>query len=108
MAFDFSNLKASLTNKEWVISSLQYLTGWTLLLLFLWSFVLPFFISNLPSLPFLLPVIVVTFFTHALIGVRPTLRRYHLYRPFVDFLILPFWLFACVIFVWTYLGFVGQ
>ena len=108
MAFDFSTLKAHLTSKELVISSLQYLTGWILLFLFLWSFVLPFFVPNLPSFPFILPVIVVTFFTHALIGVRSTLRRYYLYRPFVDFLLLPFWLFACAAFVWTYLGFVGQ
>ena len=56
--------------KERLLSSIQYATGWLL-----------------------------TFFTHAAIGVRSTALRYHIWRRWVDWVFLAVWLIACAAFV---------
>jgi len=90
--------------REKILSGVQYATGWLLIFLFGWGFILPFFFFNLPSHPLLFPSLIVTFFTHAVIGVRSTTLKYRLWRPVLDGLFLILWLLASVIFLYTYFG----
>src|SRR3990172_1479803 len=101
----FGLLKARITSKEWVLSSFQYATGWLLMILFIYGFVLQFFIEEVPYIPVLsdyfVTLLMVTFFTHAMLGIRSTTIRYHVYRPWLDLAFLPLWIFICVTFVLT-------
>lgn len=85
--------------KERLLSYLQYATGWLLIFLFGYSFVLPVFLDNLPAVPGIFPALILTFFTHAAIGVRSTALRYHIWRRWVDWVFLAVWLIACAAFV---------
>ncbi|NIT03592.1 hypothetical protein GTO10_01490 [Candidatus Saccharibacteria bacterium] len=98
-----STIKARFRNKEWVLSSLQYLTGWILVVVFLWGFALPLFEINLPSYPILFPTLMFTFFTHATLGIRSTTVRYKLWRPWLDLLFLMLWIFSMTAFAVVYL-----
>lgn len=86
--------------RERLLSSIQYATGWLLLLLFGYGFVLPIFVENLPSSSLIFPALVLAFFTHATLGVRSTTHRYRLWRPWLDGIFLGLWLLACGAFVW--------
>ncbi|MEX0587506.1 MAG: hypothetical protein WD940_01870 [Patescibacteria group bacterium] len=86
--------------KEKTLSGIQYATGWLLLLTFGYGMILPLFVSNLPSIPLLFPVLILTFFTHAILGVRSTTLRYKLWRPWLDWLFLVLWILACGAFIW--------
>lgn len=97
------NLRTRLTNREWVLSSVQYATGWILLVLFMWGFVLPFFGITLPGHPALFPTLMITFFTHATLGIRSTTRRYRVWRPWLDVVFLTGWIFSVSTFLLVYL-----
>jgi hypothetical protein len=86
--------------KERLLSYLQYATGWLLIFLFGYSFVLPVFWDNLPAVPLIFPVLVLTFFTHATLGVRSTTLRYKLWRSWFDWFFLGLWLAASGLFIW--------
>ena len=86
--------------KERLLSYLQYATGWLLIFLFGYSFVLPIFLENLPAVPGIFPALVLTFFTHATLGVRSTTLRYHIWRSWLDWIFLAVWLVASVVFIW--------
>ncbi|HEB14045.1 MAG TPA: hypothetical protein ENI09_01405 [candidate division WWE3 bacterium] len=88
--------------KEKLLSSIQYATGWLLFILFIWGFVLPFFIE-MPSSSVFFPTFMVTFFTHAAVGIRSTAIRYRVWRPWVDLAFLVVWIFSCSVFVLIYL-----
>jgi hypothetical protein len=81
------------------LSGLQYATGWLLIFLFGYGFVLPLFLSDLPSIPLIFPALILTFFTHATLGVRSTVLRYRLWRSWLDFIFFAVWLIACAAFV---------
>jgi len=87
-------------SKERLLSSIQYATGWLLIALFGYSFVLPVFVSELPTIPGIFPALVLTFFTHATLGVRSTTLRYHIWRSWLDLVFLGSWALACGAFVW--------
>ncbi|OGC56172.1 hypothetical protein A2797_00520 [candidate division WWE3 bacterium RIFCSPHIGHO2_01_FULL_48_15] len=95
-------------NREKVLSSIQYATGWALLFLFGYSFALPVFIGNVPKIPFLnpfiFPLLILTFFTHATLGVRSTSLRYRIWRPWLDLVFAAVWFFLCLTFLLVYLG----
>jgi len=86
--------------KERLLSYLQYTTGWLLIFLFGYSFVLPIFWENLPAVPGIFPALVLTFFTHATLGVRSTTLRYRLWRSWLDWIFLAVWGIACGVFIW--------
>ena len=86
--------------QENFLSWLQYATGWLLILLFGYSFVLPLFVNQLPTVPLVFPVLILTFFTHATLGVRSTTLRYHIWRNWLDWVFLGSWALACGAFVW--------
>jgi len=48
-------------SKERLFSSIQYATGWLLILTFGYGFVLPLFVNQLPTVPLIFPVLVLTF-----------------------------------------------
>lgn len=73
-----------------------------LLFLFGYSFVLPIFVGGLPSFPFFFPLLILTFFTHATLGVRSTTLRYKLWRPWFDWAFLFLWLLAVTAFLAVY------
>lgn len=89
--------------KERVLIFIQYATGWMLLFLFGYSFVLPIFVRGLPSFPPLFPLLILTFFTHATVGVRSTTQRYHLWQPWLDWVFLGAWFLASGAFLLVYL-----
>ena len=86
-------------SKERLFSSIQYATGWLLILTFGYGFVLPLFVNQLPTVPLIFPVLVLTFFTHAMLGVRSTTRRYRLWRNWLDWVFLTVWGIACAVFI---------
>jgi hypothetical protein len=88
-------------SKERLLSSIQYATGWLLIFLFGYSFILPILVDNLPTVPLIFPALILTFFTHAALGVRATFIRYHLWRSWLDWVFLFLWLMAGGIFVWV-------
>ena len=85
--------------KEKILSSIQYATGWLLILTFGYGFVLPLFVNQLPTVPSIFPVLVLTFFTHATLGVRSTALRYRFWRSWLDLIFFAVWLIACAAFV---------
>lgn len=92
--------------KEKILSAIQYATGWMLLFLFGYSFVLPIFVGNVPRIPLfsplIFPLLILTFFTHATLGVRSTTLRYKLWRPWLDWAFLFLWLLAVTAFLAVY------
>lgn len=86
-------------SKEKILSSLQYFTGWILLVLFGYSFFLPLLIPSLPSSTLIYPILILTFLTHATLGVRSTTRRYKVWRPWLDGVFLGLWGIAAVAFL---------
>ena len=97
------NLRTRLSNREWVLSSTQYATGWILLVLFLWGFVLPFFGITLAGHPLLFPTLMIAFFTHAVLGLRSTSIRYRIWKPWLDIVFLTGWIFSVSTFLLVYL-----
>ena len=92
------NSKISVS-KEKILSSIQYATGWALLFLFGYGFVLPIFGADVTGLPWLYPALMLAFFTHAALGVRSTTLRYHLWRSWLDWVFLAVWGIACAVFI---------
>jgi len=85
--------------KEKFLSGLQYATGWLLILLFGYSFVLPVFMVDLPTIPLVFPALILVFFTHATLGVRSTTLRYRLWRSWLDGVLLAVLGIACAVFI---------
>jgi len=80
--------------REKILSSIQYATGWVLLVTFGYAFILPLFGLALPFLSFVFSVLYLAFLTHAMLGARSTTRRYRLWRNWLDGFFLAVWLSA--------------
>ena len=87
-------------SREKFLSWIQYATGWLLLLLFGYGFVLPIFGADVTGLPWLYPALMLAFFTHATLGVRSTTLRYRIWRNWLDWVFLGLWILAGTAFIW--------
>jgi len=96
------NLRVRLSNREGVLSAVQYAAGWILLVLFMWGFVLPFFGITFAGHPALFPTLMIAFFTHAALGIRSTFLRTRVWRPWLDIVFLTGWIFSVSTFLLVY------